>query len=118
MVANSVLSLGKFFVPLPAQEPTVAHFRNGSGRKEWKVFKIEKSATKTIRTHFQSEHPKHWESACASLAIPQKNATGHAPVLDVEPFTRDGFMLRLMKFIAVDDQVRLQLSRFLTAPYP
>lgn len=117
LAANFVPSLGKPFTPLLVYGLMVVRFRNNAGQKEWKVFSIAKSSTTPIRTHFQTVHPNEWSSACADLSIPQKSVKEQAPAPDVEPFTRDGFMLRLIRFVTVDDQVCLQPSRFL-APLP
>jgi len=106
LVANSVPSLGKVFVSFPAQGLTVARPRDHNGIKRWQVFSIRKSAMTTIRKHFESDHPGHWESERSRLHVPLKDATGEAPVPDVEPFTRDGVMIRLVRFVTNFDEVR------------
>ena len=75
----------------------------------WKVFKNgrQTSPTSTLRHHFEHEHLQIWESECRRLGIPQKSPPGQAPGLNVEPFTQEGLVTRLEKFIVGDDQVCL-----------
>lgn len=73
----------------------------------WKVFnnKPQTSPTSTIRHHFKREHIDIWESECCRLNVPRKSPTGEALGWDGEPFTQEGLVMRLMRYIVGDDQV-------------
>ena len=88
----------------------IMHSRNNSGTKTWKLFSNhpKTSPTSTLRDHFKREHPGVWESECCRLNVPRKGVTGQVLGWNGEPFTREGLMVRLQKFIVGDDQVRLQ----------
>jgi len=77
----------------------------------WKVFNNGKqtSPTSTIRKHFQSKHHHIWKSKCRHLNIPQKSTTGQTLGSSVEPFTQEGLLIQLQRFIVGDDQVCIWL---------
>ena len=63
-----------------------------------------------FRRHLDGRHGPIWERECARLNIQIKHpAEGTLePMPDVpgtEPFTRDGLLRRLVKFVSADDQV-------------
>ena len=53
--------------------------------------------------HFRHEHPGVWESECCRLGVPRKDVMGQVSGWNGEPFTREGLMVRLQKFIVGDD---------------
>jgi len=48
-----------------------------------------------------------WERERTRLNIPVKHQAKETDVPRVEPFTKDGLLKRLVKFVSSDDQVRL-----------
>ena len=85
------------------------------GIKQWKVFKncLKSSPTAPFRRHLREHHVAVWTRECARLNIPLKAPVqeGGGPTLvvpEIEPFTREGLLERLIKFILGDDQVRSQ----------
>lgn len=82
--------------------------------KEWRTFQNKEgsSPTTSFRRHLRDHHPVHWEHECKRLSIPFKRQKKGAPqesTLDapgIEPFTKDGLLKRLVKFVTNGDQVR------------
>ena len=79
--------------------------------KRWKTFqnKEDSSPTSSFRRHLKNHHQVVWEQECKRLNIQIRRREEDAPMPDVpeaEPFTREGLLKRLIKFITSDDQVR------------
>lgn len=90
---------------------TLHHDRsNGSGPKQWKIFQNNpgSSPTSSFRTHLEEHHKSAWERERTRLSIPTKPQAKRPPdTPEIEPFTREGLLKRLIKFILGDDQVCL-----------
>jgi len=81
----------------------------GSGPGRWKTFRNNagSSPTSSFRHHLEDHHNSAWERERTRLGIPIRRKTKKAQnVPEVEPFTKEGLLKRLIKFVTGDDQVR------------
>jgi hypothetical protein len=63
-----------------------------------------------FRWHLKEHHALVWAQECARLKIPvpvleQELLDQTRDISDIKPFTREGLMQHLVKFVAGDDQV-------------
>lgn len=61
----------------------------------------------TLQKHFEHEHLSIWHSECHHLGVPQGGSMVWTSSSIVEPFTQDGAMARLQKFIVSNNEVCL-----------
>ncbi len=101
----------------------------------WKTYKNTKGGgiTSTLRKHLKNKHGTLYEQVCRMLVSQGKlkpsaaaattsnsESQTHANARPRDKFTHEGFLLRLMRWIVADDQVRLPLLAFgilLSSPY-
>lgn len=82
--------------------------------KQWRVFqnKKESSPTSFFRRHLNKHHALVWKQECQRLNIPVEDQVKEAlpePTSGgpgAEPFTKDGLMRYMIRFISSNDQVR------------
>jgi hypothetical protein len=79
----------------------------------WSVWANVNGIADTIRTHLSTKHGNEWRKIVVMEElkgwdkIGQQNQNSDKPTR--ESFTLEGFLERLARWIAVDDQVRLSL---------
>ena len=85
------------------------HRDSKTGIKQWRVFKNDENSSPTtpFRRHLNNHHEPVWGQERARLNIPINHLAREAlePRTEKEPFTKDGLLKHLVKFIASDDQV-------------
>ena len=120
--ANCAHSLGPQFIYLSFGIFTLilTRFSDKSGEKQWKVFKNGQGSSPTtpFRLHLKVHHGTLWMQECIRLNIPAPVPEEEAPepmlnAPKTEPFTRDGLLRHLIRFVSSDDQVRFSNECFI-----
>jgi hypothetical protein len=74
------------------------------------VYTNSTAQNSTLHEHFESKHKELWVKECARIGITPKVKDNQKPKFNNdnvqdEPFTLDGMMHHLLRWIAADDQV-------------
>lgn len=77
---------------------------------QFKLYKNGTAQNSTLREHFETKHKQLWIKECARVNITPKMKADKKPKVDIdsvqdEPFSLDGMMEYLLRWIAADDQV-------------
>lgn len=92
--------------------PPVSLLIDGRNEGKRQVWLHEKNVqTSTLKKHLQKEH-QQWEAKCSDLGIACSMSSFKDDLDSVQdqPFTMEGFLHYLARWIAVDDQVRISLA--------
>lgn len=74
---------------------------------EWTPLKVNRGLSSTARRHVAKTHKREYEITRRVLGCPALRSAASSTVQchNKEPFTEEGFMSRLIRWIVVDDQV-------------
>ncbi|KAG9018943.1 hypothetical protein FRB90_008137, partial [Tulasnella sp. 427] len=74
----------------------------------WRTWKKTRGITSTIRRHLANKHSREYSTVRTVMGMPSLQAAlqtaSSAQEPEKEPFTMDGFIQRLLRWIVVDDQ--------------
>lgn len=76
----------------------------------WRVFTVNRGLSSTFRRHLLQDHARVYQATRNAMGLPSVRAAVKAATVtndeqaEKEPFTMDGFIERLIRWIIVDDQ--------------